>query len=50
MVKLIQLLIFGHTHKWKLLESVNLNIGTCNGSRWVLQCETCGNIKNKDII
>lgn len=52
MLKLLQLLIFGHVHKWKI---VNVNTLDYNGDfgsgtciRYTMQCEVCGNIKKKD--
>lgn len=59
MWKLIQLLIFGHVHTWKVIEHNVLRLsrhpldggGECGrGSRYVLQCETCGDLKQKDVV
>jgi hypothetical protein len=52
-LRLIQFLIFGHIHKWKIISKVNLynsaSSSMPHGDRYVLQCEICGNLKQKDI-
>jgi hypothetical protein len=50
MIRLLQLIIFGHVHKWKVMEEKsihNLSIpkGYTAGTLYVCQCETCGAIK-----
>lgn len=59
MLKLLQLLFFGHAHKWKILERSPLVITRHpedgggvkhRGDRFVLQCETCGKVEGKDIV
>lgn len=50
MILLVQWLIFGHIHKWKILTSnlvtyKYLSGSTSIGTRYVLQCEHCGNMK-----
>jgi hypothetical protein len=52
MIRLIQLIFFGHIHEWKIIDKRRVNYvsdfssGTCD--RYTLQCEHCGNIKVKD--
>ncbi len=52
MIRLIQLLFFGHIHKWKIIDKLRVDYetdfskGSCD--RYTLQCEHCGNIKVKD--
>ncbi len=52
MIRLIQLLFFGHIHKWEIIDKRRVDYesdfskGSCD--RYVLQCERCGNIKVKD--
>ncbi|MCK5019955.1 MAG: hypothetical protein KAS32_23065 [Candidatus Peribacteraceae bacterium] len=52
MWKLIQLLIFGHAHKWKIIQSGELTFTYSEsiGMRYTLQCEKCGNIKTVDTV
>jgi len=47
MIRLIQFLIFGHIHKWNVLEKekYTLDQGSHNGIQYNLQCEKCGNMK-----
>lgn len=54
MIKLLFWLIVGHCHKWKIIDQRPLNITSHGetigrGERYVLQCEHCGNIKQRDI-
>lgn len=48
MLKLIQYLIFGHSHKWVIIKQ---GTACCRGKdigTWYdLQCEHCGNVKSK---
>jgi hypothetical protein len=52
-IRLLQLLIFGHVHKWKMLESRDYEayvdeVGKGEPSRgklYMLQCEHCGSLK-----
>ena len=52
MIRLIQLLFFGHVHKWEIIAKRRLDYvsdfsnGTCE--RYILRCQHCGNIKVKD--
>jgi uncharacterized protein CbrC (UPF0167 family) len=52
MIRLIQLLFFGHAHKWEIIDKRRLDYvydfskGSCE--RYTLQCEHCGKIKVKD--
>jgi len=52
MWKLIQLIFLGHWHTWKLIERRDVRNpereGGILGSRFTLQCTTCGNIKYKN--
>lgn len=42
---------YGHAPRWKIISDVKLTIGDmAAGRRYVLQCDGCGNIKQKDII
>ena len=50
MFKILQLLIFGHFHKWETIRESSLTMGSEVGARYILRCEKCGNIKRKDII
>lgn len=46
MWKLIQLLIFGHCHKWKIIKEADVD-GSFDQrwTRYYTQCEICGKIK-----
>lgn len=50
MINLIKWLIFGHIHKWEIIEKYNLNYdnGT-QGHRYHLQCMECGEVISKDL-
>ena len=55
MLRLFQWLVFGHVHKWKILEKRGLTYThrdrvTDRGDRYVLQCERCGDVGKRDII
>jgi hypothetical protein len=59
MWKVIQLLLFGHAHKWKTIDETVFKVyrhpedggELCKvGTRYVLQCEQCGTIKKKDVV
>lgn len=51
MIRLIELLIFGHIHKWKILNRGNLVRGPYEkGQRYIMQCEKCGKVKKSDLI
>lgn len=50
MISLIQWLFWGHLHKWKIIEELNMvedneSYGRC----YVLQCEKCGTISQKHV-
>ena len=51
MLKILQYIMLGHNHKWKIIESVPYTFDTGvekgNCTKYVLQCETCGNVKTK---
>lgn len=55
MWRLLQLLFLGHIHKWIIIQhddplTIKYESGfTGYGSRYVLQCEHCGKLKQKDI-
>jgi hypothetical protein len=53
MLKLLQLLIFGHIHKWIILGSGNIEHRSENGKvvgvYYNLKCEKCGNVKIKKL-
>jgi hypothetical protein len=50
MIRLLQWLIYGHCHKWKILEKVQVKSsdGERLWTRHYCQCETCGVIKSFD--
>lgn len=60
MIRLLQLLIFGHVHKWKTLEERPLvrpeqvvegtTYGQRTGTRYIQQCEHCGIVEKRDLI
>lgn len=55
MIKLLQILFFGHSHKWEIEDvrrlEKNHDFGLkSTGSRYVLRCDVCGTIKKKDIV
>jgi len=51
MIRLIQLLIWGHNHKWSIIDDYRLNGGPgMVGHRYHLQCEKCGDVKKRDLI
>lgn len=47
MLKLLQLLLYGHQHKWKIIKQVGMGYDEkiITRQRFYLQCEVCGNIK-----
>lgn len=51
MLKILQYIMLGHIHKWKIIESVNYEFNTGfekgNCTKYTLQCETCGKLKTK---
>lgn len=52
MLKLLQLIFVGHFHKWKILRETRLStrdLPPRHGTRFYLQCEKCGMIRNKDV-
>jgi len=59
MLKLLQILIFGHFHQWKIIkngtltvldvEDPLLNKRITKGCIYILQCEICGNVKQKTL-
>lgn len=51
MLRLIQWLIFGHIHKWNTEKNVPLERDDgAVGTRYLLRCTHCGNVKKKDLI
>lgn len=57
MIRFLQLLFFGHVHKWKTIKVVPFeNWGespkevTARGTRYVQQCEACGVVVKRDLI
>lgn len=51
MIQLIKLLIFGHLHKWKIINQCTLNTDYgARGNRYALQCEKCGDVVKRDLI
>jgi hypothetical protein len=52
MIRLIQMIVYGHIHKWAIIDKRRLDYvsdfsnGSCD--RYTLQCEHCGAIKVKD--
>ena len=45
MIRLIQLLFFGHIHKWKIIDKRRLDYVSDFCDRYTSQCEHCGKIK-----
>jgi hypothetical protein len=47
MIALLQILIFGHAHKWKVMKEVSVvdDEQFPIGTRYYCQCEKCGRIK-----
>lgn len=51
MIKLLELLMYGHVHKWATIEKREIYGETwarergCIGISYTLRCEKCGNIK-----
>lgn len=58
MLRLLQLIFFGHVHKWKILNEVPLQrwpgrIGEgkpWTGTNYILRCEDCGKLKQFDTV
>lgn len=51
MLRLIQLLIWGHVHKWTVIYDGDLTgANGARGHRYHLQCEKCGDVKKRDLI
>jgi len=53
MLRLIRFLITGswHEHEWVVIREGELTSHCgARGTRYILQCKTCGDIKNKDIL
>lgn len=55
MIRLYEFIIYGHFHKWEIIESGKLSMSSmmeseATGTRYQLQCEKCGNIKKVDLI
>jgi hypothetical protein len=56
MIKLLQLLIFGHVHKWEIIHEKTIKtnytwdghiVETITVKHYTLQCTKCGNIKTE---
>ena len=52
MIRFLQFLFYGHIHKWKIIDKYDLaySAKTSTGTRYVLQCSKCGDIKMHDAI
>lgn len=59
MIRLLQMLFWGHAHKWKIIKEGKLRHEqhgyssapiVSTGTRYVLQCETCGKLHQKDVV
>lgn len=52
MLRLLQLIVFGHIHYYETVDTYNLSASksTAVGTRYVLRCSKCGNVKFKDVI
>lgn len=51
MLRLIQLLIHCHIHKWTILDDYALNTHSGGvGHRYHLQCQKCGDVMKRDLI
>lgn len=52
MLEFLYRIFIGHNHKWKIVEErvrASHYPGRIQGLVYVLQCEVCGNVKQKDI-
>lgn len=55
MIRLLQLLFFGHWHKWKIIEQARLwgadsaHMDKPTGLVYFLQCEKCGEVKRRTL-
>lgn len=55
MWRLIQLIIYGHIHKWKTLEKLKIyhpehKPGDLpSGDRYIQQCEICGKVQKRNL-
>jgi hypothetical protein len=53
MLRLIQILIFGHIHKWKIIKEYDLiwdeNSKVPHGKMVYLQCIDCGTVTHKNL-
>ena len=53
MIRLLQLLIYGHIHEWETLEtrdlSVHHGIGSSTGIRYYLRCKKCCQVIKRDL-
>lgn len=52
MLRLLQWLLLGHAHRWSILKhgpyrAHDDGITVSTGTYYVLQCQTCGNVKRK---
>lgn len=52
MKNIIMFLLFGHIHKWTTVSTQELTREGSNerGTRLILRCATCGNVKKVDLI
>lgn len=50
MIRLLQLLFYGHIHKWETESVHDLKMATDRGSRYILRCSECGDVKMVDLI
>lgn len=49
MIKLLQILIYGHEHRWEIIKETPANDGYARRwQRYYLQCKHCGNVKVVD--
>ena len=46
MLKLLQCLVLGHYHQYQIIKEINIiQDGNVVGTKWILQCKHCGNLK-----
>lgn len=52
MLRLFQLLLFGHIHKWETekISELTMEHSRARGNRYILRCANCGKVKKVDLI
>lgn len=50
MLWLLKFCVFGHVHRWKIINSIRLvDGGERIGTRYHLQCEKCGDVVKRQL-